>query len=253
MQVSVIMPALNAARFIEAALRSLLQERDSVPLDIIVIDDGSTDDTCGIVTRLAREFPEIRLVPNASKGIAAARNTGMAFTHPESRFITFLDADDLSVPGRIARQRQLLAGEGIDVVYGLVEMFVDLDEATQAPAVGTPTYIMRGPYLQSSMYRAAAIRALGPFDESLRQGEDTEFVLRAIDHPLRLHLEHAVAAYYRRHDANVTLNTEEGHRLFRLVTMKWAARRRLGGKGTPPAIFSELFTSRHDLDKDFHA
>ena len=253
MQVSVIMPALNAARFIEAALRSLVKEKDSVPLDIVVIDDGSTDDTCGIVTRIAREFPEVRLVPNARKGIAAARNTGLALTHPESRFVTFLDADDISFPGRIARQRQLLAGEEIDVVYGLVQMFVDLDEATQAPAMGTPTHIMRGPYLQSSMYRADAIRALGPFDESLRQGDDTEFVLRAIDHPLRLHLEHAVAAYNRRHDANVTLNTEECQREFRLVTMKWAARRRLGGKGLTPAIFSELFTSRHDLEKEFNA
>jgi glycosyltransferase involved in cell wall biosynthesis len=244
------MPALNAARFIEAALRSLVKERDTVPLDIIVIDDGSTDDTRDIVTRLGREFSEIRLIPNARKGIAAGRNTGLTHAHPESSFISFLDADDLSVPGRIARQRNLLAGEDIDVVYGLVEMFAELDEATQAPAAGTPTRIIRGPYLQSSMYRAEAIRALGPFDESFRQGDDTEFVLRAIDHPLRLHLEHAVAAYYRRHDSNVTLNTDEVHREFRLVTMKWAVCRRLAGKGPPPAIFSELFFC-HDPEQDF--
>ena len=251
MQVSVIMPALNAARFIESALRSLLCEKESVPLDIIVIDDGSTDDTRGIVAKLAREFTEIRLVPNARKGISAARNTGLAHAHPESHFITFLDADDLSWPGRIARQRNLLAGEDIDVVYGLVQKFVVLDEATQTPATGTPTRILRGPYLQSSMYRAEAIRAIGQFDERLRQSEDLEFVLRAIDHPLRLHLEDALAAYYRRHDSNVTLDTEEVDREFRQVTMKWAVRRSISGKGPPPAIFSALFASPHDREKEF--
>lgn len=250
MQVSVIMPALNAARFIESALRSLLRERDSVPLDIIVIDDGSTDSTCDIVTRLASEFAEIRLVPNARRGIAAARNTGLTLASPDSRYITFLDSDDLSTPGRMARQRSLLASDDIDVVYGLVQMFYVLDDATQAPAAGTPTRILRGPYLQSSMYRAEAIRAIGLFDERWRQSDDTEFVLRAIDYPLRLHLEDAVAAYYRRHDANVTLNTEEVHREFRQVTMNWAIRRNLRGKGPPPAIFAELFASPRVIEKD---
>lgn len=253
MKVSVIMPALNAARFIEAALRSLLRERKAVPLDIVVIDDGSTDDTRGIVTQLAREFAEIRLVPNARKGIAAGRNTGVANADPESRFITFLDADDLSVPGRIARQRDLLAGEDFDVVYGLVQLFSVLDDAAQAPAAGSPIRTLRGPYLQSSMYHADAIRAIGPFDESLRQGEDTDFLLRVIDHPLRLHLEDAIAAYYRRHDANVTLDTAEVDREFRRVTMRWAVRRHAGGRGMPPVIFSEFFDSRHEPEKDLGA
>jgi glycosyltransferase involved in cell wall biosynthesis len=152
MQVSVIMPALNAGRFIEQALLSLVRERAAVPLDIVVVDDGSTDDTRAIVARLATAYPEIRLFPNPRKGIAAGRNTAIALASPDSPFISFLDADDISFPGRIARQRALLAADpGIGAVYGLVQMFSVLDEATQAPAANTPTRIMRGPYLQSSM------------------------------------------------------------------------------------------------------
>jgi len=246
------MPALNAGRFIETALMSLLQERDAVPLDIVVVDDGSTDDTRDIVAELARSFPEIRLFPNARKGIAAGRNTAIARARPDSTFITFLDADDVSYPGRIARQRALLAGDaGIGAVYGLVQMFSVLDEATHAPAPGTPRRIIRGPYLQSSMYRAEAIRAVGPFDERFRQGDDTDFVLRVIESPVRLHLEDEIAAYYRRHDANVTLNVEEVQREFRLAIIKWAARRRAKGNTSLPEIFSKLFVSRHDLEKDF--
>jgi glycosyltransferase involved in cell wall biosynthesis len=251
-QVSVIMPALNAARFIEQALMSLVRERDTVPLDIVVVDDSSTDDTRDIVARLADTYPEIRLFPNPRKGIAAGRNTAIKLAKPESPFISFLDADDISCPGRLARQRALLAADpSIGAVYGLVQMFSQLDEATQAPAAGSPTRIMRGPYLQSSMYRADAIRALGPFDETFRQGDDTDFVLRAISHPVKLHLEDALAAYYRRHDANVTLNVEEVQREFWLASLKWAARRRLKGNAEIPKIFSELFLSRHDLEKDF--
>lgn len=252
MQVSVIMPALNAGRFIEQALMSLIRERDRVPLDIVVVDDGSTDDTRDIVARLAAAYPEIRLFPNPRKGIAAGRNTAISLASPDSPFISFLDADDISYPGRIARQRALLSADpGIGAVYGLVQMFSVLDEATMAPAVGSPTRIMRGPYLQSSMYRAEVIRALGPFDESFRQGDDTDFVLRAISHPVKLHLEDAIAAYYRRHDANVTLNVEEVQREFWLASLKWAARRRLTGNTAIPQIFSELFLGRHELEKDF--
>ncbi|MFM9116490.1 MAG: hypothetical protein ACKOU6_10070, partial [Planctomycetota bacterium] len=65
------------------------------------------------------------------------------------------------------------------------------------------------------------------------------------------HLEDALAAYYRRHDANVTLDTAEVNREFRLVTMKWAVRRSMQGKGPPPAIFSELFASPRTLEKEF--
>src|SRR2546421_313210 len=115
MRVSVVIPALNAGRFIETALMSLLSERGSVPLDIVY-------------------------------------------------------------PGRIGRQRALLVREpAIGAVYGLMQMFSVLDEATRAPAANTPTRIIRGPYLQSSMYRAEVIRAVGPFDESFRQGDDTDF------------------------------------------------------------------------------
>jgi glycosyltransferase involved in cell wall biosynthesis len=246
------MPALNAGRFIETALMSLLQERDTVPLDIVVVDDASTDGTPEIVAGLAQRFPEIRLFPNPRKGIAAGRNTAIAKARPDSAFITFLDADDISFPGRLARQRALLVREqGIGAVYGLLQMFSVLDETTRAPAPGSPTRTIRGPYLQSAMYRAEAIRAVGPFDESYRQGDDTDFVLRAIDHPLRLELEDELAGYYRRHDANVTLDTEEVQREFRLAVLKWGARRRHRGNTALPEVFSKLFFSRYELEKDF--
>jgi glycosyltransferase involved in cell wall biosynthesis len=252
MPVSVIMPALNAGRFIDAALGSLLREREFVDLDIIVIDDGSCDDTRAIVATAAGDFPEVRLLHNPRKGIAAARNTGLDNLPADCQFVTFLDADDVSYPGRIERQRSLLVDDPtIDALYGVIQMFNTLDNATLAPAAGSATKIIRGPYLQSAMYRPAAIGKVGRFDESFRQGDDTDFILRVIDHQLKIVLDDGIAAYYRRHDANVTLNVEEVQREFMMASLKFAVRRRKSGKGAIPPIFSELFLRRDQIEKDF--
>jgi glycosyltransferase involved in cell wall biosynthesis len=252
MPVSVIMPALNAGRFIEVAIRSLLREREAVDLDIIVIDDGSTDETKAIVEAMAGDFPEVRLLQNPRKGIAAARNTGLDNVRADCRFVTFLDADDISFPGRIERQRSLLVNDPtIDVLYGVMQMFNALDSSTLAPAAGSAIKIIRGPYLQSAMYRPAVIDKVGRFDESFRQGDDTDFILRVIDHQFKILLDDGIAAHYRRHDANVTLNVEEVQREFMMASLKFAVRRRKSGKGAIPPIFSELFLSRDQIEKDF--
>jgi len=250
--VSVIMPALNAARFIGTALRSLVRERQAVDLDVLVVDDGSTDGTRAIVEAFARDFPEVRLLRNPRKGIAAARNSALDHLRADCECVTFLDADDVSYPGRIARQHALLqADPTIDVLYGMVEMFRDLDDATLAPAAGSPTKRLRGPYLQAAMYRRAAIERVGRFDESFRQGCDSDFVLRAIEHQCRLVLDDGVAAYYRRHDANVTLNVEERQREFMLASLKWAVRYRLRNRGRLPPIFAELFLQKGAMLEEF--
>lgn len=246
------MPAFNADRFIEVAIRSLLRERDFVELDIIVVDDGSTDDTRDTVASIARQFPEVRLLRNPRKGIAAARNTGLANMREHCGFVAFLDADDISCPGRIQRQREMMSNDArIDVVYGLVEMFSVPDQTGFAPDREKPTKIIRGPYLQSAMYRPSVIAGVGQFDEKFRQGCDTDFVLRVVERGYNLVLDDAVSSYYRRHDSNVTLNVEEMQREFMLASLKWAARNRLSGKREIPKVFSELFLRRDEIEKDF--
>jgi glycosyltransferase involved in cell wall biosynthesis len=244
------MPAFNADRFIEAAIRSLLSERIAVELDIVVVDDGSTDETREIVKSIARDFSEVRLLQNPRKGIAAARNTGIDHVRGDCRFITFLDADDLSYPGRIERQRSLLLNDpAIDALYGLLEMFTHANESGDAPAPGSETRIIRGPYLQSAMYRPGVIRSVGTFDESFRQGCDTDFVLRVVEKDFNLVLDDGLAGYYRRHDSNVTLNVEEMQREFMRASLKWAVRNRISGKPLLPAVFSSLFLRRDEIEK----
>lgn len=93
--VSAIVPAYNADAFVEDTLRSLLtQTYENV--EIIVVDDGSTDRTAERVESLARKHPQIRLVQQSNMGVAAARNRGIAESHGE--FIAPVDADDIWFP-----------------------------------------------------------------------------------------------------------------------------------------------------------
>jgi glycosyltransferase involved in cell wall biosynthesis len=102
--VSVIVPTYNCADFVATAVQSVLNqtERD---FEVIVVDDGSTDDTD---TALARFGDAIRVVRRANTGVAAARNAGLALARGD--WIAFLDADDYWVPTRLSTQLTALRG-----------------------------------------------------------------------------------------------------------------------------------------------
>jgi succinoglycan biosynthesis protein ExoO len=97
-RVSVIMPARNAAPFIDAALRSVRDQSVS-DLEILVIDDGSSDATPQIVERHAREDDRVRLLRGAGRGPAAARNIGLS--QAQGAWAAVVDADDLILPDRM--------------------------------------------------------------------------------------------------------------------------------------------------------
>ena len=112
MRVSVIVPCFNARQWIRDALNSVLEQGWS-DLEIIVIDDGSTDDSAELV---AREFSQVRLVRTERCGPSAARNLGTRLS--TGAFIQYLDADDLLGRDKLRRQAQALDNTGADVAYG---------------------------------------------------------------------------------------------------------------------------------------
>lgn len=107
--VSVIIAAYNAAGFISATCRSAMRQTLD-DIEIIVVDDGSTDGTRDIVEALAATDPRIRLICQSNQGVAAARNRGIAAASGE--FLAPLDADDLWDPTKLARQVARLQDAG---------------------------------------------------------------------------------------------------------------------------------------------
>lgn len=103
--VSVVIPAYNAGEFIDRTLASAINQSHQ-HIEVIVVDDGSTDDTAARVARRERDDPRIRLVSVRNGGVARARNLGMAAAR--GAFVAFLDADDLWHPDKIKLQLQCM-------------------------------------------------------------------------------------------------------------------------------------------------
>jgi glycosyltransferase involved in cell wall biosynthesis len=101
------MPAYNAGRYVEEAIRSVL-EQSFADFELVVVDDGSADDTRAIVDRLAAQDPRIRLFSRPNTGLVGVRNDTLAAARGE--FLAFLDADDIALPGRFERQLAFLRG-----------------------------------------------------------------------------------------------------------------------------------------------
>jgi glycosyltransferase involved in cell wall biosynthesis len=105
---SVVIPAYNAPRTIESCVRSVLAQTRS-DFELIVVDDGSTDDTADRVQALASEDPRIELIRQENRGTAGARNTGIA--RARGRYVSFLDNDDLWMPNYLEQMHRALEAD----------------------------------------------------------------------------------------------------------------------------------------------
>lgn len=116
--VSIIMPAFNAAPFIEEVIGSVLAQT-CIDWEMIVVDDGSTDETAAILDR--QHDPRISVIRQTNAGVSAARNAGLNVATGE--FVTFMDADDLLPNDALmARVNYLLANPAVDIVNGSIRI-----------------------------------------------------------------------------------------------------------------------------------
>lgn len=177
--VSVVIPAKNAAAYIGETIASALAQRDVT--EVIVVDDGSTDDTVAIV-RAVRD-PRLRLIHNDFAGVSAARNLGARYASGE--WLLFLDADDRLRPGAVATL--LAAARGAPravLVYGDYNTIDsegrqigrrDLLKGRCKPSGDVLARLAAGNFIVNggiALARTEAFRAIGGFDTSLRYCED---------------------------------------------------------------------------------
>ena len=176
--VSVVVPCRDGAAYLAEALDSVLSQ-EPAPVEVVVVDDGSTDDSVAIASSFG---PRVRCVRQDSAGAACARNRGVAET--SGALLGFLDADDLWMPGRIARQTAALAAHPeASWVLGATEQFVspELDPARFRFDPGPFVARLSGAFLM----RRAAFERVGPFSTSLVTADFVDWFLRAEDLGLR--------------------------------------------------------------------
>ena len=218
--VSVIVPVYNGAKFLSEAVASIRQQNYH-PLEIIIVDDGSTDETAELVTGLGKD---IRYAYQRNSGPAAARNKGLEMARGE--IITFLDVDDLWPPDKLRIQvARLVNDPNLDVVLGRIQ-FIRLPGAAEFQMQG-PNNTRVNVHLGSGAFRKSVFDKVGVFDETLRYSEDHDWFLRAREQGVSMTIVEQVTLHYRLHGNNMTQDKNaKGFQLTQVLKKSLDRRRR---------------------------
>lgn len=192
--ISAIIPVYNGEAFLEEAIQSI-QQQNYQPLEIIIVDDGSTDRTSKIATSYGSQ---VRYVFQPNCGPAAARNTGLEIAH--GNVIAFLDVDDLWTSNKLELQLSHLSRNPSEVILGRVQVETIQDE----PEFKANTDSMIAFAVGCGLFRKSVFDKIGYFDVSLRYGEDTDWFLRAREKNVVVTILPYVTLLHRKHQNNMT-------------------------------------------------
>jgi len=192
LSVGIVIPTYNSVATVTAAIESALAQ-EPTPAQVVVVDDGSTDGTAAALRKYAGRIEYVR---QENRGVSAARNSGLARLATDA--VVFLDADDLLLPGALARRGGLLAGA--DAVWAHTDGWHEDESGARRrfSAVHTPVggrvegWIFAGLLRRNCITadaviaRLALVRELGGFDETIQGTEDWDLWLRlGARHPVR--------------------------------------------------------------------
>ena len=222
------MPAYNVAPYVGAAIGSVL-DQTFTDLELIVIDDGSTDATFEIAVACTAGDPRVRLLRKPNGGISSARNHGLRAA--SGAFIAVLDSDDLWSPEYLATQMRILEERPeIDIVTGNAWFLYDhgspVSRAQDSPGASADLTGSAGParpvpdprpapnlaqiladetaVFIMSIFRYRVYQTIGGFDEELRTNEDYDFWLRAAIAGFVFHRNDEPLGHYRRRDDSLS-------------------------------------------------
>lgn len=212
-RVSIIIPCFNGASYLGQAIGSVL-DQSFQDWELIVVDDGSTDGSRAVAAAFSDS--RIRYTYQPNRGLAAARNAGLSLTGGE--LVTFLDADDLFLPDKLARQvGELSAAPEIGLVAG---GHLEIDETGKVlnqvrswqlgHTLSLSDWLFGCAFaVHSVMVRRSWLRAVGSFDATLRRLEDWDLWLRLALAGCPMTWTPAIVCAYRFHGANMTRQVAE--------------------------------------------
>ncbi len=217
--VSVVMAAYNGAGHVAEAVRSIL-EQDMADLELIVVDDGSTDGTAEIVAAVAD--PRLRLVRGpCNQGIAAAANIGLALAR--GAFVARMDSDDVAVPDRLSAQLAFMERHPeVDVCGGGMEIFGDIAQVVGVPVADADIkanfLAARGNIFNPTAFfrRDLVDRDRLRYDPNLPGAEDLAFWIAAMRAGARFANLDRTLVRYRWHGANVSASGVVGRAVRRI-------------------------------------
>lgn len=181
--VSVIIPVYNGEPYLTEALDSVFAQ-DYRPIEVIVLDDGSTDGSAHIATSygsLVRYYYQ----PNRGLGVSTARNKGVELAQGE--FLSFLDADDVWAAGKITCQLNAFTmNSDLDMVFGVVQQFYSPELSAEVKSqVRYTNEIMPGYVAGTLLIPHETFDRVGPFATSFRVGEFIDWYAKAKEYGLK--------------------------------------------------------------------
>jgi glycosyltransferase involved in cell wall biosynthesis len=196
--VSVILPVYNGASFLRDAIESALKQTHA-PLEVIVVDDGSTDAT----PKIAQSLP-VTYIRQENQGVSAARN--LAIEGACGDYLALLDADDIWEPAKLAVQLDLLAGTRD--AYATCHLTFFTEDGKPPPKwfrwdpghIGTAGMVIPSCW----MIPRPVWDRVGQFRKELRVAEDVDWLARAIDSGIRTLISPEVLVRKRLHENNLT-------------------------------------------------
>jgi glycosyltransferase involved in cell wall biosynthesis len=195
--VSVVIPTFNGAKHIRQTLDSVL-EQSYHPLEIIVVDDGSTDATSDMVS----SYAQVTLIKQPQRGHPAARNHGIRAA--SGAYLSFLDHDDLWHPAKIEEQMECLREDPeLDLVFGHIQNFFSPEMTDEERRrVSVPTHPLPGLLQGAMLARRSAFDRVGPFCEDRDMGDFLDWYGRAMILGLKTRMLAATVLCRRIHSTN---------------------------------------------------
>ncbi|MGB0383496.1 MAG: glycosyltransferase family 2 protein [Ardenticatenaceae bacterium] len=230
--VSVIIPVYNGEAFLAEAALSVLRQHYE-PLELIIVDDGSTDRTAEVAANLAGD---VRYVYQPNRGAPAARNKGLKMAR--GNVIAFLDADDLWHENKLRLQLARLASHPLaELIVGYSQLLVptasepNFSNLSKFERFGEPWLFLN---LASAVFRTSVFEKVGLFDQELSQTDDLDWFMRARESKISMIVHHEVVLFHRRHKHNITNQREVNHLDHLKMLKKSLDRRRKRGHGVVP-------------------
>ncbi|MBL1211024.1 glycosyltransferase [Geminocystis sp. GBBB08] len=197
--VSVIIPVYNREKYVAQAIESVLKQTYQ-SLDIIVIDDGSTDKSAEIIKSFGSK---IRYFYQEHSGLANTLNKGINLTNGE--FIAFLDSDDLWTENKLNLQMKVLKNNPqVSIIFAYVQQFIspELDKNIR-DKIDLPNEIMKGYVKGTMLAKKEVFSQIGLFDNTLKLGDFIDWYLKACEQGIKSFVCPEVLLKRRIHDTNM--------------------------------------------------
>jgi len=223
--VSVIIPVYNCEHYLAEAIESVLAQTYR-PIEVIVVDDGSMDNSATIT----RSYSGIQYIYQSNQGVAVARNTGIAAARGD--FISFLDADDIWSPNKLAVQvAYLLEHPNVVFTIGRIQNF--LEEGVDLPPRVIKSLLKEKQIgLMTMVAYKTVFEQICGFDSSYRVGSDLEWFTRAKDVGIPMAILPETLLYRRIHTSNLSHQTQA--RCAGLLRILKSSTERKNGQGFKP-------------------